>query len=102
MSRREQIEQLLAEDPDDVFLNYALAKEWHSEGAVPEALAAFDRVISLHPDYVPAYFQKGQVLVEDGEVESARAVLTDGIAVARRVGDEHAAEEMSEYRENLS
>lgn len=102
MSRREQIEQLLVEDSDDVFLNYALAKEWHSEGKVAEALAAFDHVISLHSEYVPAYFQKGQVLAEAGDMETAHTVLTEGIAVARRVGDDHAAGEMLDFRESLS
>ena len=102
MSRRKQLEEMLASDPDDAFLNYALAKELLTAGETTAALAAFDRVITLHPDYVPAYFQKGQALAETGEIEAARAVLTDGITVAERTRDTHAAAEMTDFLESLS
>jgi predicted Zn-dependent protease len=101
MSRRRQIEELLAADPGDVFLKYALAKELTSEGDVPGALAAFDRVIAEHPDYVPAYFQKAQTLASEGDTDSARQTLQHGIAVAHRVGDAHAAGEMAALLDTL-
>lgn len=101
MPRRDQIEELLKADPGDPFLKYALAKELASEGDVPAALAAFDRVIAEHPDYVAAYFQKGQTLAADGEADAARDVLTRGIAVASRVGDAHAAGEMTAFLDTL-
>lgn len=101
MPRRAQIEELLKADPHDPFLKYALAKELASEGDVPAALAAFDRVIDEHPDYVPAYFQQGQTLAGEGEADAAREVLTRGIAVARRVGDAHAAGEMAAFLDTL-
>ena len=101
MSRRQQIEALLHEEPDDVFLNYALAKELVSEGNVASAITAFDRVLGLNPDYVPAYFQKAQTLAGEGEIDSARDVLTSGIAVAKRVGDSHASGEMIAFLDTL-
>lgn len=101
MSRRQHIEQLLADDPNDVFLKYALAKELISEGNTSAALAAFDRVIAEHPDYVPAYFQKGQTLAAEGESEAARSVLERGIDVAKQVGDRHAEGEMTAFLEML-
>lgn len=102
MPRRAQIEELLKADPHDPFLKYALAKELASEGDVAAALTAFDRVIAEHPDYVAAYFQKGQTLAGEGEDEAAREVLGRGIAVARRVGDAHAAGEMTAFLDTLS
>lgn len=101
MSRRQHIEELLAADPNDVFLKYALAKELASEGNVPAALTAFDRVIAEHPDYVPAYFQKGQTLAGEGDVDAARIVLTRGIEVAKQVGDRHAEGEMTAFLDML-
>ncbi|MEX0701234.1 MAG: tetratricopeptide repeat protein [Planctomycetales bacterium] len=101
MPRREQLEALLESDPDDVFLNYALAKELIAEGRAAEGLACFDRVIELDPNYVPAYFQKGQALAERGEVAAAREALTAGIAAARRTGDTHALGEMTGFLEAL-
>lgn len=93
---------MLEDDPEDAFLNYALAKELHAEGDLGGSLAQYDRVIERHPDYVPAYFQKGQLLAEQGETAAARDVLRRGIAVARNVGDSHAAGEMAAFEESLS
>lgn len=101
MPRREQLEALLESEPDDVFLNYALAKELLLEGRVAEALARFDRTIELDADYVPAYFQKGQALADQGELAAARQMLTAGIDAARRTGDTHAINEMAGFLESL-
>jgi predicted Zn-dependent protease len=95
------LEYLLESEPDDVFLQYALAKACMSEGDVETGLIKFQAVIDLHPDYVPAYFQKGQALAERGKPAEARDVLTQGIHAARRTGDRHAESEMREFLEML-
>jgi hypothetical protein len=96
-----QLEQLLESDPDDVFLQYALAKARVSEGNLEAGLAQYQSVIDRHPDYVPAYFQKGQTLAERGRTIEAREILARGINVARKVGDAHAEREMNEFLESL-
>jgi thioredoxin-like negative regulator of GroEL len=97
-----QLEQLLESDPDDVFLQYALAKACVNEGNVERGLAQYQSVIDRHPDYVPAYFQKGQTLAERERTDEARVVLTQGIKIARKVGDGHAEREMTEFLESLT
>ncbi len=101
MSRREQIEEMLKSQPDDSFLNYALAKEYAAEGNVEAAIKQYDFVIEKHPKEVAAYFQKGQLLHEEDESDEARQVLEQGIGVAREVGDSHALAEMQGYLELL-
>ena len=102
MPSRKQLEQLLESDPDDVFLQYALAKACVSEGDVETGLSRFQAVIDRHPNYVPAYFQKGQALAEQGRVDEARGILTQGIQAARQTGDRHAESEMTEFLEALT
>jgi hypothetical protein len=51
---------------------------------------------------VAAYFQKGQVLAGLARFEEARQILQEGMAVARQVGDDHAAAEMSELLSTLA
>ncbi|MGH7201352.1 MAG: tetratricopeptide repeat protein [Planctomycetaceae bacterium] len=101
MPTRTQIEELLKSEPDDVFLNYALAKALASEGDLQAALAQFDRVLDLAPDYVPAHFQKGQTLADHGRTDSAREAIVRGLEVAARVGDAHAEAEMRAFLETL-
>ncbi|PQO44673.1 tetratricopeptide repeat protein [Blastopirellula marina] len=96
MSRREQIESLLADDPNDSFLLYGLAMEYRKEGAHEKALERFDQLIRQSPPYVPAYFMAGQMLAEAGQANDARSWLRDGIEEAQRQGNGHAAGEMSE------
>ncbi len=99
MPSRKQLEQLLESDPDDVFLQYAVAKACVSEGDVETGLSRFQAVIDSHPEYVAAYFQKGQALVERGRIAEARDILQLGIAAARKTGDRHAESEMTAFLE---
>ncbi len=101
MPRREQLEQLIQDDPDDIFLHYALAMAYGSEGNVAEAITRLKQVIERDPHYVAAYFQMGQYLVNEGDLEQARHVISEGIAVADQVGDAHAGAEMRGYLETL-
>ena len=102
MSRREQLESLLTEDPHDPFLHYALAQEFAKEGVAAEAITRLETMNRNFPDYVPAYFRLGQILAEEDQSAAARQILQTGIQVARKVGDLHAAGEMSQLLEILS
>jgi len=102
MSRKVQIEALLADEPDNSFLRYALAMEYMSAGQPDQALTTFRELLQRDPDYVPAYLQAGQVLAQQGRQSEAREILTAGLQVAQRVGDGHAAGEMSGLLATLS
>lgn len=101
MSRREQIEEMLKAQPDDSFLNYALAKEHAAEGNVDAALQQYSHVIDSFPNEVAAYFQKGQLLAEEDRPDEAREIVERGMQVARQVGDQHAFNEMQGFLELL-
>ena len=102
MSRREQLEELLETNPDDVFLHYALALEYVSAGDVSEGLQKLAELTDRNPDYVAAYFRRGQILADQNEVDDAREILTRGIEVARKTRDAHAEREMSEFLDTLT
>lgn len=94
-SRKEQIEEMLAIDPDDSFLRYGLAMEYASAGEDEESVRQLMDLVRRDAEYVPAYLQCGQALVRLGRDDEARDVLTNGITMATRKGDHHAAGEMS-------
>ncbi len=97
----EQINKLLAKEPDDAFLNFALAMELAKNGRAAESIAQFDRVIALDPNYTAAYFQKARTLIATGDIEPAKAALRTGIDRAQAIGNAHAAGEMSELLASL-
>ncbi len=96
MSRLEQIQKMLKEDPRDTFLNFGLAMEYVKAGRSQEAVAQFERVIEFNPDEVAAYFQQGKTLVALGRIDQAKTALAQGIAAAERLGNTHAVAEMNE------
>jgi Flp pilus assembly protein TadD len=101
-SRKQQIEEMLVEDPNDPFLRYGLAMEHVSGGQDEEAVRCFQGLLQVAPDYVPAYMQAGKVLARLNREDEARALYRAGIAMARQKGDEHAAGEMEEFLDGLS
>jgi thioredoxin-like negative regulator of GroEL len=102
MNRRQKLETLLAENPDDSFLHYALAMQCASDGDDPAAIERMTALLEIDPHYVPAYFQLAQIVVRAGEPDRARQLLTQGIEQARRSGDDHAEAEMREFLGQIS
>src|SRR4051794_9207999 len=100
-SRKQQIEAMLADEPNDPFLRYGLAMEYVSEGEHAEAARCFRDLLTVAPDYVPAYLQAGQALLRVNQPAEAREVWSRGVAVARGKGDQHAAEEMQGFLAGL-
>jgi Flp pilus assembly protein TadD len=100
-NRKQQLQEMLTEEPKDPFLRYGLAMEFVSEGNDEEAVRQFRDLFAIAPDYMPAYQQAGQALVRLGRPLEAREALERGIAVARQQGDLHAAEEMQGLRDSL-
>jgi Tfp pilus assembly protein PilF len=101
-TRKQQFEEMLLEDPGDSFLRYGLALEFVGEGNDAEALSHFQALLEADPNYVPGYHQSGLAFVRLGRVEEAGNVLRQGIDVARRQGDMHAAEEMGALLDSIS
>ncbi len=100
-SRREQIESMLADDPQDTFLRYSLAMELQKESRHDESLARLGELMREEPPHVPSFFMAAQQLAGLERIDEARGVLRDGIEQARQQGDSHAAGEMSEFLAGL-
>jgi cytochrome c-type biogenesis protein CcmH/NrfG len=61
-SRREILEQFVAQKPQDAFARYGLAMECANSGDDPSAVANFEKLLETNPGYVAGYFQFGQLL----------------------------------------
>jgi predicted Zn-dependent protease len=93
-SRREVLETLVAEKPDDAFSRYGLALEYMNSGDAANAEAQFRELIQRNPGYVPGYQMLGQLLAKQSRSEDARSILAQGIAAATKAGNAHAQSEM--------
>ena len=100
-TRKELLEELLADAPDDPELYYALAMEEVSAGDDAGAVRRFREMFARLPDYAPAYHQGGLALARLGQANEARLVLQRGIASAQKAGNLHAADEMRGLLDSL-
>lgn len=100
-TRREKFEAMLANEPQDQFLRYALAMEYEKEGQHERSLEFLRGLMADKPPHVPSFFMAGQHLTKQDRTDEAREVLRVGIEQARQQGNAHAAGEMSEFLAGL-
>ena len=100
-SRREKIEALLKDDPEDVFLRYSLALELDDTDEWERGLDILEELARGTPPYVPAFHMAARRLLARDRVAEARRALREGIEAARAQGEAHAAAEMSELLMSL-
>ncbi|HXO44965.1 MAG TPA: tetratricopeptide repeat protein [Candidatus Cybelea sp.] len=93
-TRRELLEQFVAQKPADAFARYGLALECVKLGDDSAAAGHFRELLVANPGYSAGYFQFGQLLSRLGQLDEARKLLSDGIVVAQKAGDMHARDEM--------
>ena len=101
MDRIAMLSEILAGNPDDAFARYGLAMEYSKSGEVEQALEEFRRLLSSHPDYTAGYFMAAQTLASVSRRDEAKRMLIDGIASARRTGNNHAQSEMEAMLDDL-
>jgi tetratricopeptide (TPR) repeat protein len=97
----EQLEKLLAADPNDPFTLYALGQEFAKRGETDNAVAFYDRSIAANPDDGYTYFHKARALQAAGRVPDAIGAVKAGLAAARRAGDNKALNELGGMLDEL-
>lgn len=100
----DRLEQLIAffeADPTDAFAAYAIALEYLKRDDAEQGLAWLDRTLGIDPDYIYAYFQKGQALALAERLDEAKQVLRAGINAAQRTGDAHGQSELETLLDTL-
>lgn len=100
-SRKQQIEEMLVDEPNDPELRYMLAMEHVSAGDDGGAVRCFEELLARTVEYAPAFHQLGRALHRLGRIAEAREVLGRGIAAALKKGDPHAAGEMQDLLDSL-
>lgn len=101
MSRKAQIQAMLADAPTDAFLRFALAKEHEKEGDDAGAREIYTALLSDQPDYVGTYYHLGKTLERLKDDTEAWKIYSEGIAVTKRLGERHAMSELAGARLEL-
>ena len=95
-SRKQQLLNMLVDEPDDVFLNYALAMEYNSSNQFNEANEQLKKVLHLNPTYLPCFYQLGQIHEKLGNNDTALTYYKQGIHIAKSQNNSKAIGELNE------
>jgi predicted Zn-dependent protease len=101
MDKIAMLKEILAQDPGNAFARYGLALEYAGRSEIDTALAEFARLLDEHPDYSAGYFMAAQTLAKAERHDEAKVRLAQGIASARRTGNQHALSEMQAMLDEL-
>jgi len=95
------LKEILALDPRNSFARYGIAMELANRGEIAAALAEFDTLLTIDPDYTAGYFMSAQTLAAAGRKTEAIERLKAGIGCAARSGNSHALSEMQAMLDEL-
>ena len=96
LPRKELIFDMLLKEPNDVFLNYALAMEHLSTEEFKEAELQFKKVLTINPNYLPCFYQLGQVNEKLGNNNIALTYYKQGVDLAKSQNNNKALGELNE------
>jgi uncharacterized protein HemY len=85
-SRVDAFTAMVKDRPDNDMIWYGLANEHTKLAQWGQTAEALRNVLRIKPDYTSAYQMLGTALANSGELEEARRVRTEGLAVANRTG----------------
>lgn len=96
LSRINMLLSLLANEPNDVFSNYALAIEYAAENDFEKAEKQFLKVLTIDKEYLPCFYQLGQVSEKMNRVEKALDYYKHGLEIAKKQVNNKAINEINE------
>lgn len=101
MERIDRLREFLSANPEDSFLNHALALEYLKLNDGAGARKIFEELLARDPGYVGSYYQLGKLLEAGGETATAISWYQKGMEAARTAADQHAYNELQAAYEDL-
>lgn len=95
-SRIEQLKKMLETEPDDSFLNYALALEYAKINDLGKAIGLIEAIISRDKNYLGAYYELGKYYELSSQPERAIDIYKKGIEIALQQKNRKAQLELNE------
>lgn len=102
MDRVERLKQFLQENPNDSFVQHALALEYVKEGDDQAARQLFENVLRFDENYIGSYYHLAKLLERLDLQEEAIRVYEKGMERAKAAGDNHAFSELRSAYEDLT
>ena len=100
MVSKQKLLEMLEKQPDDLFLQYALAMEYLGMQQSDKAQVLLRQIITADEHYVAAYYQLGLLLQQTDEA-AAVAIFEKGMQEAQAKGDRKTVNEFRSALDEL-
>ena len=100
-ARLQQLFHFLENSPGESFILFAIAKEYEGINQLDKALGYYLKLTTDDPDYVGTYYHLGKLYEQLEQFEKAFQTYKTGMAVAKKIGDQHALSELAGAKLNL-
>ena len=96
LTRKDLVIEMLTKEPNDVFLNYALAMEYLAVANYTQAELQLQKVLSIAPTYLPCFYQLGQLKEKQADNDAAIDYYEQGVRLAKLQNNTKALGELKE------
>lgn len=93
---------MLAEEPGDLFIRYAIALELRREGNMEQAIGDLHAILIEAPEHIASYYQLALMLADTGRIEQAVETCEAGAMRCLVTGDRKARAELLELKNTLT
>ena len=101
MDRIEKLKEFLKDNPQDSFVQHALALEYIKLDNDAEARKLFETLLAREPGYVGSYYHLAKLLEKMGDNKEVIKLCEKGMEEAKKAGDQLAYNELRGVYEDL-
>ncbi len=101
MDRISKLNEFLKGNPQDSFVQHAMALEYIKLGNDEQARFFFEEILNREPGYIGSYYHLAKLLERNDKTEEAIKVYQKGMEEAKKAGDNHAFGELRGAYEEL-
>jgi Tfp pilus assembly protein PilF len=102
MDRIERLKEFLEKDPNDSFVQHALALEYVKSGDDNTARSLFERLLAANENYIGSYYHLAKLLERVGDTDGAISTYEKGMEKAKAAKDNHSYSELRSAYEELT
>jgi len=102
LDRIEKLKDFLEENPQDSFVQHALALEYIKAGDDSAAQKLFEEILQREPEYIGSYYHLAKLFERNGNTELAIKWYEKGMERAKKAGENRAYNELRSAYEELT
>ena len=95
-TKRDQLIEMLQNEPHDSFLNYALALDYAKVNNVKKAIEIIEELLLRDENYLAAYYQLGKLYGQMNQPAKAIVIFEKGIGIAKKQNNRKTLGELNE------